>query len=408
MKSRMFIPLNVFCILFAILSSGCAVLEEPTVPSRPQTLRPIVSAEFPRCFDDMAYDGLATAVSRSLSYLRRLPPSRIFFFGNDVYTTGHMVVSHERFLDYIATNPSTEDLKEFIKQRYRIYHSVGRDGRGTMLFTGYYEPVLEGSKKKTETYRFPVYGRPDDLLTVDLSSFSPKFQGEKIIARFTGETLLPYHDRKSIDFHDAIEGKAKVIAWVADRIGLFFLQIQGSGKIYLENGEICHVHYHTTNGLPYRSIGKLLIEEGKIPKDEMSMQRIRAYLEQHPEEIPDVLGYNPSYVFFKIEPDGPIGSLDEKLTPGRSIATDPRLFPPGALAFIETQKPLVNGDGRIDRWVPLSRFVLNQDTGGAIQGPGRVDLFWGNGVYAEISAGHMKHGGSLYFLVLKSDALKPD
>lgn len=135
------------------------------------------------------------------------------------------------------------------------------------------------------------------------------------------------------------------------------------------------------------------------------MQKIIDYLRNHPEEIETVLNYNPSYVFFKIEKDGPLGSLEVKLTPGRSIALDRRLFPPSGLAFIETKKPFLNGDGTIDQWMAFSRFVLNQDTGGAIRGPGRADLFWGNGPYAEIAAGHMQELGNLYFLILKPDIL---
>ena len=135
------------------------------------------------------------------------------------------------------------------------------------------------------------------------------------------------------------------------------------------------------------------------------MQKIRAYLYDYPEEAETVLNYNPSYVFFKIEEDGPIGYLEVKLTPGRSIALDRRLFPLAGLAFIKTHKPLINSSGKIYKWSAFSRFVLNQDTGGAIKGPGRGDLFWGDGTYAEIAAGHMQHHGTLYFLVLKPDVL---
>ena len=133
------------------------------------------------------------------------------------------------------------------------------------------------------------------------------------------------------------------------------------------------------------------------------MQKIRAYLRDHPEEVETILNHNPSYVFFKIEEDGPLGYLEVKLTPGRSIALDRRLFPGAGLAFIQTHKPLINGSGQIYDWSAFSRFVLNQDTGGAINGPGRADLFWGDGAYAEMAAGHMQHHGTLYFLVLKPD-----
>jgi membrane-bound lytic murein transglycosylase A len=243
------------------------------------------------------------------------------------------------------------------------------------------------------------------LTTVDLSLFSPQFEGKTIIGRYTNQRVVPYYDRKEIENEGLLEGKVQEIAWLKDRIDLFFLQIQGSGKIYFDNGKTIDVHYHATNGQPYRSIGKLLVDQGKIPLEEISMQKIRDYLRRHPEEIETILNYNPSYVFFKIEPNGPIGCLEAKLTPGRSIALDSRLFPPAGLAFIETKKPLINADETIQKWMSFSRFVLNQDTGGAIRGPARADLFWGNGPYAEIAAGHMQEFGTLYFLILKPDIL---
>lgn len=386
------------CILCGL---GCAIKAKK--PGRPaeKAMDRVTYFGFPSCSDDMAYDGLESAISHSVSYLEKRPSSQRFRFGQDVYDTTHMIQSLKRFQEFIKTHPSKQQLIKFIKKNYRVYRAAGRNSKHETLFTGYFEPILHGSFHETKTYRFPVYGRPEDLLTVDLSLFSPKFKGEKIVARFDNQTLLPYHDRKAIEFDHAIAGKARALAWVKDRIDLFFLQIQGSGKIYLDTGEGLNVHYHSTNGRPYRSIGKLLTDQGKIPRSEMSMQRIRAYLKEHPDEVSSILAYNPSYVFFKIEPDGPLGCINEKLTPGRSIATDRRLFPPAALAFIETQKPLINGSGQIDKWVPMSRFVLNQDTGGAIRGPGRADLFWGNGAYAEIAAGHLQHPGKMYFLVLK-------
>jgi membrane-bound lytic murein transglycosylase A len=221
------------------------------------------------------------------------------------------------------------------------------------------------------------------------------------VGRYTDQTVVPYFDRREIEEENALVGRAEALAWVKDPVDVFFLQIQGSGKIYLDTGDVINVHYHGSNGRPYRSIGTLLIEEQKIPREEMSMQRIRSYLRNHPEEMASIFNYNPSYVFFKIESEGPLGSLNVLLTPGRSIALDRRLFPHAALAFIRTQKPVLNSAGQIDRWVSCRRFVLNQDTGGAIQGPGRADLFWGNGPYAEMAAGHLAHVGELYFLILK-------
>ena len=180
---------------------------------------------------------------------------------------------------------------------------------------------------------------------------------------------------------------------------IFFLQVQGSGKADLGGGEVVSVLYDGANGRPYRSIGKHLIEAGVIPGEAMSMQAIRDHLRAHPEAVHDVLDRNPSYVFFRIGEGPSVGSLGVPLTPGRSIATDGRLFPRGAPAVIRTERPVIAEDGGIERWVPFTRFVLNQDTGGAIRGPGRADLFWGHGREAEIAAGHMQHEGAISFLV---------
>jgi len=389
--------------LIPIFFVSCAALKkEPLLFKRP-SLNRVWSLWYPKFSDDMAFEGLENSISKSISYLRRVPSGRMFRFGKESYSAAHMIKSLEHFLSFIQTAPSDKDLKKYIKSNYFVYKSVGSNISGRVLFTGYYEPIIKGSLEKSFEYRFPIYSRPYDLITIDLSLFSEKYKGEKIIGRYAEQTVFPYYERKEIENQGVLDSNAEEIAWVKDPVDLFFLQIQGSGKICLEDGDTINVHYHIANGRPYRSIGKLLIDEGKIPKSEMSMQKIRSYLSNHPDEVEAILNYNPSYVFFKIEEEGPLGYLGVKLTPGRSIALDRRIFPLAALAFIETEKPSIN-DGQIDNWAGFSRFVMNQDTGGAIRGPGRADLFWGNGPYAEIAAGHMQHAGKLYFLILKPDA----
>jgi membrane-bound lytic murein transglycosylase A len=402
---KRYISIIVFALSFSLLLAGCAVFKKRPPKVRETALIRIAPSEHPEFSDDMAYDGLEQCILQSILYLKKVPDARKFRFGEDVFDAAHMIRSMEHFLHFIQTKPSKQQLKKYIYSNYLVYRSVGSGNLGQVLFTGYYEPFLEGSLEKSTEYRFPIYARPSDLTTIDLSLFLPEFKGKKIVGRHTDQTVVPYYDRKDIEYKGILEGKAVEIAWLKDQVDLFFLQIQGSGKICLDNNEIIHVHYHATNGRPYRSIGKMLIDNGKIPREEMSMQKIRAYLHDHPEEAETVLNYNPSYVFFKIEQDGPIGSLGVKLTPGRSVALDRRLFPLAGLAFVETKKPLINSDEKIHSWTDFARFMLNQDTGGAIKGPGRADMFWGDGIYAEIVAGHMQHHGKLYFLVLKPDAL---
>jgi membrane-bound lytic murein transglycosylase A len=391
-----------FAMIIVFLVFGCVPTKKK--PTRENAMERISFWSYPDFSDDLIYDGLEHSILKSLSYLQKIPVDRQFVFGEDRYTTDHVIKSLQQFLNYIETKPSSKALKKFIASNYHIYRSVGRNGKGEVLYTGYYEPHLSGSLAKSEIYQIPIYTRPQDLITIDLSLFSEKYQGEKIIGRYTGQTVVPYYERSEIASKDVLAGNSEVLAWVQDPVEVFFLQIQGSGKVYLDNGEVINVHYHTTNGRPYRSIGKLLIDQKKISVEEMSMQKIREYLHNHPDEIDSVFNYNPSYVFFKIEPDGPLGNINVKLTPGRSIALDRRLFPPAALVFIKTEKPVVDGTGQIHRWRQFSRFAVHQDTGGAIRGPGRADIFWGNGPYAEIAAGHLKHTGELFFLILKPDA----
>ena len=388
---------RIVMLFFAVLLlAGCpAPTREALVPLRP--------SQQPSFADDMNFDGLTHSIDQSIAYLRGVAPGKRFVFGNDRYSAAHMIKSLETFQAYIRKRPSSKQIRRFLRKNYRVYRSSGKDGNKEVLFTGYYEPFLKGKTQKSALYPVPIFGRPADLLRVDLSLFSERFAGETITGRMADSTLVPYFDRQQIDKEGLLEDRAPVLAWLEDPVDLFFLQIQGSGRVFLDNGTVLNVHYAATNGHPYRSIGKLLIEQGKIERSEMSMQQIRTYLRNHPDERESILFHNPSYVFFKLEPDGPIGFLEVKLTPGRSIAVDYRLFPLPALAFIETEKPLVGGGGEIIRWEQFSRFVVSQDTGGAIRGPARSDLFWGNGTYAEIAAGHMQHWGRLYFLVLKPE-----
>ncbi len=391
----------VLTVALTVLITGCpAPIKKP--PKETAMVRRS-SFSYPDFGDDLELDGLEHSILKSLVYLQRVPADRTFQYGKDRFDAAHLIKSLQYFLDFIRTRPSRQELKKFIRSNYNVYQSVGRNQRGEVLFTGYYEPHLSGSLYRNDEYLYPIYALPTDLMKIDLSAFNEKYKGDSIIGRYTGQTVVPYYDRREIDGEDVLAGKAAPLVWVKDPVDVFFLQIQGSGKVFLNSGEVINVHYHGTNGRPYRSIGRLLIEEQKIPKEEMSMQKIRSYLQAHPEEMAPVLNHNPSYVFFKLEPEGPLGYLDVLLTPGRSVALDRRLFPPAALAYIQTKKPVVDSAGQIDSWADCSRFVLNQDTGGAIRGPGRADLFWGNGPYAEIAAGHLAHTGKLYFMILKPD-----
>jgi membrane-bound lytic murein transglycosylase A len=387
-------------LVLLVLAVVAACAPRPPVKPPPDLVR-LEGDAVPALVDDQGYDDLDLAISQSLAYLARVPADRGFRFGEDTYERDWMIRSLEDFRSLIAARPEAEALRRQILSRYRVYRSSGRDGQGEVLFTGYFEPVIDGCRQPGPGCRIPVYGLPEDLLTIDLSLFGERFAGQRIVGRLSGNSVVPYPDRRAIEEENAIAGKAPVLAWAANPVDLFFLHIQGSGRVRLPDGSSVGLRYRATNGRPYRSIGGLLIETGEIPREQMSMQAIKAFLKDHPERRSEVLAYNPSYVFFETGTAGPVGSLGVALTPGRSLATDPSCFPRAALTFVACQKPLQAAPDRIARWVPFGRFMLNQDTGGAIRGPGRADLFWGSGAYAELAAGHLKHTGTLYLLILK-------
>ena len=393
----------IFLILLVVLS-GCGYLKPKPDISASTSLKKLSLSRYPDFKDHHHYDGLVLSIKQSLAYLNRVPRDRNFIFGKDTYTAAHLINSLNRFADLIAENPSKKQLNQFIDRNCFVYQSIGSNWKREVLFTGYYEPTILGSLAPSDEFQYPVYALPTDLIRIDLAPFSKRYAGQSIVGRYTGSTVVPYYDRRQIEQADSpLSRSSEILAWAKDPIDLFFLQIQGSGRMLLSSGDHLNLHYHASNGHPYRSIGKLLIDEGKIAKENMSMQAIRAYLNENPEEQIRILNHNPSYVFFKTETDGPIGYLEEPLTPERSVATDRRIFPPGALGYIKTLRPIVSPSGQIEAWKDFNAFILNQDTGGAIRGPGRVDLFWGNGTYAELAAGHMQHPGTIYFIVLKPD-----
>ncbi len=386
----------------AVFIAGCA--DVPLKPSKPPKMRGLVRlelSEYPLFKDDIIYGGLIQGIRASLSYLQKVPPTRVFRFGKDRFDAAHMIRSLHHFKAVAQKKPSTAVLNDIIRSHYLVYQPQSDEGERSAFFTGYYEPQLKGRRLADAEYKYPVYTRPEDLDFIDLSLFSDEFKGKKIYGRYSPDGFIPYFDRNAIENQKVLENRAKPLAWVKDRVALFFLHIQGSGRIILNNGDVMFVGYDAQNGRPYRSIGKLLIQQGKITRKEMSMQKIREYLRNHPDEVDAILNYNPSYIFFTLRKNGPYGSLGVKLTPGRTIATDQRIHPRAALAYIQTQKPVVDRQGKIESWRNFSRFVLNQDTGGAIKGPGRADLFWGGGAYAELAAGHLKHPGKIYFLILR-------
>jgi len=291
-------------------------------------------------------------------------------------------------------------VRSFFEENFVPYRVTQSDGSGEGLLTGYYVPDLIGSRIPSEKFPFPLYRRPDDLLVIDLSSVYPDLADYRLRGRLEGSRVIPYWPRSEIDGGNRpLNGQE--LFWIADPVELFFLHIQGSGRILLENGEKVIVNYADQNGHPYRSIGKYLLDRGVMTRDQMSMQNIRAWARQNPAEVKALLNENPSYVFFRElgpEVQSPPGAFGVPLTPGRSLAVDRRYIPLGVPVFVETTWP--NSEK------PLVRLMVAQDTGGAIKGKIRGDFFWGLGSQAGELAGRMKQ--SARFWVLLPETISPE
>jgi len=393
--------LFVFCFSVALAALfSCYPLRKREV-KQPEDALKQVRFFFPKFSDDMDRDSLIQSVRRNLEYLDRVSPETVFHYGPDEFNRQQVRESQEAFLDLLSRGLDEDQLSKEIKKTFRVYRAAGRKESGRMLFTGYYEPIYEGRLVRDEAFRYPLYGLPNDLIRIDLSPFGERFKGETIVARIEGKKVQPYFSRSQIEGERVLEGKGLEIAWLKDPLDVAFLHIQGSGRVRLSDGNDFLVHYQASNGRPFQSIGRYMIERGFLPREGMSMQAIRKYLTEHPEVRDEVLNQNPSYIFFRHVENGPLGSLGVLLTPGRSVALDPKFFPKGALGFISSEKPLVNDRGEITGWVKFSRFVAHQDAGGAIKGAGRADIFWGSGPYAELAAGHLQQEGDLYILIKK-------
>ena len=304
--------------------------------------------------------------------------------------------------------PAVGAVRALIEEELTPWAVTDRGRERYALLTGYYEPELRGSRRRHGDYRIPLHRVPGDLVTADLGEFREDLEGRTIAGRVVGRELVPYPERAEIAA-GALAGRDLELVWVDDPVDAFFLQVQGSGRVVLEGGTVLRVGYAGQNGWPYFAIGRELVERGALTLEEVSLQSIRRWLEENPEEADEVMATNPSYVFFReLRGPGPLGSLGVPLTAGRSLAVDARFLPLGAPLWLAGEAPRLpepfpeGGTPEEQRPVgsePLRRLVVAQDTGGAIRGPLRGDLFWGPGERAEVLAGHMKHPGRLWLLL---------
>jgi len=285
--------------------------------------------------------------------------------------------------------------RAFYQEWFIPYQVFNPDGSEQGTITGYYEPLLQGSRVKTERFRYPLYGSPDDLLEIDLSDAYPQLKGMHFRGRLDGKRVVPYYNRAQIDGGiPPLQGRE--LFWVENAVELFFLQIQGSGRIELPDGSTVKVGYADQNGLPYVSIGRKLVEAGAFKLEDASMQRIKEWAEKNPAKLTALLEQDMSYIFFRELPNdlsAPVGALGVPLTNEYSLAVDARTIPLGVPVFLATTMP--------NSSTPLNRLMLAQDTGGAIKGAVRADFFWGYGENAATQAGRMKQLGRMWVLFPK-------
>lgn len=292
-------------------------------------------------------------------------------------------------------NPDSAAIQAYFTQNFNVYRASNQDGTDTGLITGYYQPVLKGSRTKSAQFPYPIYRQPSDLVTVELGELYPELKYKRVRGKLVGNKLVPYMTRAEIETSPSPMSGTEIM-WINDIIDVFFLQIQGSGLVQLDNGEQVQVGYADQNGHPYNSIGRLLVERGELTLDQASMQGIKNWARNNMGKLRDLLNSNPSYVFFRELPaglPGPLGALGVPVTAERSVAVDPKFVPLGAPAFLSTTQP--------NSTKPLKRLMMAQDTGGAIKGGVRADFFWGAGNEAGKQAGAMKQAGKIWVLLPK-------
>lgn len=331
-------------------------------------------------------DDLAGALARSCARIMSLPPDRSL--GPAVFG---IAGAWHRPCAAIGAATDAAALRGVLESQFRpVAVSDGDQPNG--LFTGYFEPDLRGSRRRGGASQTPLHATPSDLVSVDLGQVRDAWRGERVAGRVVEGRLRPYDTRAEID-GGSLEGRASVLAWVDDPIDAFFLHIQGSGRIALAEGGILRVGFAAQNGHPYVPIGRVLVERGDLTREQVSMQSIRGWLAANPDKARDLLHRNPSYVFFRtLDGEGPLGSEGVALTPTRSLAVDRSHVALGVPVWLDAEDPL-------DPARRLQRLMVAQDTGGAIRGIVRGDVFWGSGILAAERAGRMRSPGRYWVLL---------
>ncbi len=381
-----------------LIVAGCAT-ERPTARSTTPGASPdfsaaagprLVAVDTATCRkivrDDATPETLRAAATRNLEYLMRQPLDRTFTIADRSVGTLDLQSISQRVAEHAGEE--WNDLCDHLRL-YRVQMSE------PLLVTGYYQPELDASRKKTSRFSHPIYRTPDDLVDVELREICPECPPKTVQGRVRDGRLTRYYTRAEIDA-GALDGRGQELAWLDDPVEAFFLHVQGSALLRLEDGVLLQISYSSSNGYPYTSIGRTLIEQGKLTPDSLSLQGLKNYLRNHPNEQSSLMAANQRYVFFRGVVSGPIGSCGVPLTAGRSVAVDPAVYAHGALGFLQIQERA--GASTAQR--PYARLVMTQDAGNAVSGPSRLDVYWGSGAIAEGIAGDMRNAGELYIFLL--------
>ncbi len=342
---------------------------------------------------------LALAVGRTVERLSHMDTQRVFRWDGGSITAGELRHGLEQFLEICGQAENIREFRQRARGLFDVYRVRSCDGgkeapRHPVLVTGYFQPELQASLNRSQVFSYPVYGVPEDMLRIDLRLFDPALPARRLMGRVAGSRVVPYYTRSEIDSGQK-EINAPVLAWLSSPVDGLMLHIQGSGLLRLQDGSTRYIHFAASNGRPYGSIGRWLIKRGWLRPENADWPGIRDWAMKHPDRFRQALEANPRYIFFRWEREGPVGSLGAVLVPMRSVALDQGRFPPGALCLLDLQAAGVAGmNGQHFRG-----FVLNQDSGSAIKGPCRLDLYCGHGEKAGEIAGRLRHRGDLYVLM---------
>ncbi len=372
--------------------------ELKTPPSKPFQAKP---QETEILVDDMSLKSLITAIDNQLAVLAYSDLSKEVHLGHLIVTQEELKETLIEFRHLIQENLPENELHQKIKDQFYILPVGKGQNNKQVLFTGYYTPIIPASRNRTDKYTFPIYRKPQNYPVTRLVYNAPNSTNRDNAYHLVSTEEKVFYTRRQIDGDAVLQNQNLELAWLKDDLDRYFLHIQGSGYLAYPDGSTQGVQYSGSNEFPYHSIAKEMINDGVITIGQGSMQGVKRYFHQHPEDIQKYLFQNDRYIFFHSIDGMPRGSGEGKLVGGRSIATDKRIYPAGGLAYIQTRKPILNPEGKIVGWKEFSRFVVDQDTGSAIKGSGRVDLYFGVGDRAGAAAGHYYQSGKLFYLLKK-------